>query len=93
MTVNFGARFRLVDGRIQDARVAIGCVADRTLRLTAAETALNGKLYNEATMLKVGAVIRKNIKPISDQRGTAEDRLTLAGNFPLLMFRELEQAV
>jgi xanthine dehydrogenase small subunit len=67
------------DGRISSARIALGAVADRPIRLTALETAVVGLTYKQAQDA-THAIIGSAISPISDIRSTAEYRRGVAAN-------------
>src|SRR5262249_38310500 len=68
---------------IREARVAYGGVAATIVRLPQTEAALVGQSLSEATLRKAGCLARSEIKPISDVRGSAEYRATLAENILL----------
>lgn len=65
-------------GRIVRARFAFGGVAPVPLRVQAAEDAVVGERWNEATVRRVQNLLRRALKPISDHRGSAEYRLAVA---------------
>lgn len=70
----------LEDGKIVDARIALGAVADRTIRARAAEAAMNGLEPNEETAKRAADALAKEITPIDDLRSSAEYRLRVAQN-------------
>lgn len=79
-----------VDGEtIAAARVAYGGVAATIVRLSQTEATLVGKPLSTATLRQAGRTARGEIKPISDVRGSAEYRATLAENILLKFGREL----
>ncbi|MBI3180093.1 MAG: xanthine dehydrogenase family protein subunit M [Deltaproteobacteria bacterium] len=67
-------------GRVSTARMALGAVADRPLRIAAAEAALAGRKPNTRTAALVKAAVESAITPIDDVRSTADYRRTVAGN-------------
>jgi CO/xanthine dehydrogenase FAD-binding subunit len=74
---------RIVDGAVVDIRFALGAVAPTVLRLSSAEALLRGRsaspLTEEETK-EVLAIAGEVIRPIDDQRSTAEYRKTVALN-------------
>jgi xanthine dehydrogenase small subunit len=70
------------------ARVAYGGVAATVVRLPQTEGALVGQPLTEASWRKAGRTARGEIKPISDVRGSAEYRATLAQNILVKFGRE-----
>lgn len=80
---------RLDGEAIAAARVAYGGVAATIVRLPQTEADLVGQPLSAATLRKAGRTARGEIKPISDVRGSAEYRATLAENILLKFGREL----
>lgn len=72
------------------ARIAVGSVAPTPLFVEAAGNALIGKPVTEASIQEAAAIARDAAKPISDMRGTAEQRKHLVG---VLTARVLRDAV
>ena len=70
----------LEDGVIAGARVALGAVADRTIRGYEAEKAMLGKPPSQATAEAARTALRAEITPIDDLRSTADYRLRVAEN-------------
>ncbi len=64
---------------IVTARIAIGAVAPTPLLVTAAGSALSDKTISEEVIEAAAAASRAAAKPISDMRGTIEQRIHLAG--------------
>jgi carbon-monoxide dehydrogenase medium subunit len=76
------------DGRVGDARIALGCLAPTVVRATAAERFLRGRELDEATCAEAGRVACEDAAPIDDVRGSAGyRRATLAA----LIARALER--
>jgi CO/xanthine dehydrogenase FAD-binding subunit len=67
------------EGReLQDVRVAAGSVADRPVRLTKTEAAIEGKTAEAAA--RAGEVAAGEVTPIDDVRSTADYRRWVLGN-------------
>lgn len=58
-------------GRIEGARIALGCMADRPIRAKAAETALVGATLTEEGVAKAVAAVGEGIDPITDAIASA----------------------
>lgn len=67
-------------GRINHARVALGAVADRPIRATRVEAALNGHQPGPDLAARAAEILATEITPIDDVRSTAAYRLRVAGN-------------
>jgi xanthine dehydrogenase small subunit len=65
-------------GRITDARLAYGGVAATPVRVQTAEDVLRRDFWNEAAVRKAQSEIARTLRPLSDQRGSAEYRLAVA---------------
>ena len=77
--VNAGARIGLgADGKVSDARLVLGAVAPRSIRMKEVEDFLIGKKATEAIIEEAAAMARDSITPITDQRATAEYRKQMA---------------
>jgi CO/xanthine dehydrogenase FAD-binding subunit len=68
------------DGRIADARIALGSVAPTVLRCTRTEDALRDQKPDEATIKAACAALLEEIAPIDDARSTVQYRLRVAAN-------------
>ncbi len=66
--------------RIKSARVAFGGLAATPKRASAAERALAGQPWNEATCERASAALADDFAPISDMRASAAYRLAAAQN-------------
>lgn len=66
-------------GKITEAHVALGAVAPTCLLVPEAGAALVGGGLDEAALDRLDAAARAACRPISDKRGTAEYRTTIAG--------------
>jgi xanthine dehydrogenase small subunit len=79
--------------RIAVARVAYGGVGPSVVRLRAAEAALEGRPFTEATFRSAGAAAAAEIRPLTDVRGSADYRLQLARNVLLEFFHRRRAAI
>ncbi|MCY3916065.1 MAG: FAD binding domain-containing protein [Chloroflexi bacterium] len=75
-------------GRVSDARVALGSVAATIVRAPAAEAYLNGKCLTEETVAEAGRLASASVRPIDDVRGSAEYRAEMV---KILVARALRQ--
>ncbi|MCP4447672.1 MAG: xanthine dehydrogenase family protein subunit M [Myxococcales bacterium] len=70
----------LDDGKIAGIRIALGAVADRTVRAKAAEAALLGQSPNDESATRAIKALAGEIVPIDDVRSNADYRLGVAQN-------------
>ena len=68
------------DGTVAEVRAAFGGVAPRPLRAQATEAFLTGKPWTRETARAAREAVLADISPISDARGTADYRKTVAAN-------------
>jgi xanthine dehydrogenase small subunit len=80
---------RLEQGRIAQARVALGGVGPVVLRLPRTEDFLRGRDPDEETMREAGRLARGEITPITDVRGRAEYRARLAENIFMKFYHDV----
>ncbi|MGI9105142.1 MAG: FAD binding domain-containing protein [Pyrinomonadaceae bacterium] len=85
----FAAGARLHDGRITDARIALGSVAPTVVRCTRAEDLLRDQKLDAATITAACAALAQEITPIDDMRSTAQYRLRVAANLLADFLRQL----
>lgn len=78
--VNMAMCLRFDGARIAEARVAYGSCAPVPLRARAVEAHLTGRPLDQALVASVGDAVRRDVKPISDVRGSREYKETLAVN-------------
>lgn len=79
------AAITLDGGVVESARVALGAVADRPIRITAVEAAVKGQPLAKAADA-ARAALRGAITPIDDVRSTAEYRRDVAENLVARFF-------
>jgi CO/xanthine dehydrogenase FAD-binding subunit len=72
--VGVASQVALTDGRCAKARIALAAVAPTPLRATAAEQALEGQPLTPALIERAAELAAESIRPISDQRGSADFR-------------------
>jgi CO/xanthine dehydrogenase FAD-binding subunit len=65
------------DGRVAEARVAVGAVGDRPLLLAGAAAALTGSAVDDATAEEAGRAAAAAVEPIEDIHGSARYRRQL----------------
>jgi len=70
---------RDADGIVSDARVGLGAVAEKPLRVDEAAKAIIGSKLDEAALEKLDAAIQAACRPINDKRGTIAFRTKVAG--------------
>lgn len=87
--VNAATVLTIQNGRITGARIVLGAVAPVPLRVPSAEEALTGQLPTEELFQHVAAIVRAEVRPISDQRASAEYRQRMSG---IAIVRALRQA-
>jgi xanthine dehydrogenase small subunit len=75
-----GISIGVEDGKVTDARLAFGGMAATPKRATAAETALAGQPWTEATVRAAAAALAQDFQPIDDMRASAAYRLQAAQN-------------
>lgn len=78
--VCFAAVGQRQDGRIANARIALGSVAPIPLRCVKTEAALRGQSNDVSTLSNARAVFAAEISPISDIRSTRDYRLQVSLN-------------
>lgn len=82
-----GAAAITLDGdRVTSARVALGAVADRPVRIAAVEAAVQGQRLGAEAAEAARAAVRATIRPIDDVRSTAAYRREVAENLVARFF-------
>jgi xanthine dehydrogenase small subunit len=79
-------------GRVTRAVFAFGGVAAVPLRAYAAEEAVLGERWNQASVERVQAALERTLKPIGDHRGSAEYRLEVAKSLVEKFWWERQEA-
>ncbi len=79
--------FEVTDDTIKDPRVALGSVAPTALRACRTENALNGVEPLIGNIRRAGDILRHEINPITDIRGSAEYRREISALLLLLAFQ------
>ena len=87
--VNAVATLVIGEGVITAARLVLGAVAPVPLRAVRAEGALIGQPATEETFQRVAEMVRDEVRPISDQRASADYRRRMSG---VAAVRALRQA-
>lgn len=87
--VNAATALVIREGIIQVVRLVMGAVAPIPLRVVHAEEALIGQPATEETFQRVAAIVREEVRPISDQRASADYRRRMSG---VAAVRALRQA-
>jgi carbon-monoxide dehydrogenase medium subunit len=68
----------ITNGKFEDVRVAVGAVGSAPVRSRKVEAALRGMPANEENIERASALIKEEIEPISDVRGSAAYRKEMA---------------
>lgn len=91
-SVGVGVAVTLDDGRVADARIAVGCVGPIPRRMREAEALLKGKAIAEskAALAEAGRVAGRASEAITDLHGSADYKEHLVG---VLIRRAFEQAL
>lgn len=77
------------NGTCEDCRIAMGCVGVTPLRATQAEALVRGQQPTDELLREAGAVAQEATDPLSDTRGSAAYKRSMAGVF---VRRALDQA-
>ncbi|MFA4969506.1 MAG: xanthine dehydrogenase family protein subunit M [Sulfuritalea sp.] len=91
-TISIGVAGTLKDGILSNVRVAFGAVAPTPVRASQTEQALEGQRLDAATIDKVAAVARDEVKPIDDVRATAWYRKEMIHNITKRILSHVAQA-
>ena len=87
--VNTATMLTMQNGIITNARIVLGAVAPVPLRVPPAEEVLLGQMPTEELFQRVATIVRAEVRPISDQRASAEYRRRMSG---VAAVRALRQA-
>ena len=77
-TVAVAAAMRLADGAVEDARIVLGAVGPTPIRARAAEAALAGAKPSRERLAQAAALVRDEVDPLDDLRGSAEYKREMA---------------
>ena len=80
----------LENKRIEEVKIAFGCVAPRAIRLDQTEAFLRGQTLQSANWREAANIARGEIAPISDGAASAEYRARLVGNLVLKFGHEIK---
>ncbi len=83
-------RLTLDGGTVADARICYGGMAATPKRATAAEAALVGKPWSEATVRAAMQAMEADYTPLTDMRASADYRMASAKNLLLKAYAEIE---
>jgi carbon-monoxide dehydrogenase medium subunit len=91
-SVGVGVAVTLDDGRVADARIAVGCVGPVPRRMREAEAVLRGKAVSECqpALAEAGRLAGRAADAITDLHGSADYKEHLVG---VLIRRAFEQAL
>ncbi|MGZ3768281.1 MAG: FAD binding domain-containing protein [Bdellovibrio sp.] len=89
--VTFAAALKVEEGKIAEARFAMGGVGPCVHRLYDIEKQMVGKEFSEENFKQAGQNISQHIKPISDLRATEQYRLKVAENLFHKCYFEIAQ--
>jgi len=81
----------LGNGIVQTARIAFGGMAGTPRRASAAEAALIGRKWNEATVEAAAEALAQDFTPLTDVRGSAVYRTVVARNLLRRLWREQQE--
>jgi xanthine dehydrogenase small subunit len=88
-----GISIGVESGRVTDARIAFGGMAATPKRAAAAEAALAGQPWSEATVRAAAEALAQDFQPIDDMRASAAYRLKAAQNLLIRAWLESAGAV
>ena len=91
-TISIGIAGTLEQGILTNVRVAFGAVAPTPVRAALTEQALEGQRLDAATIEKVAAVARDEVKPIDDVRASAWYRKEMIHNITKRILNHVAQA-
>ncbi len=86
--VSAAVALAIKDGVIHSGRLVMGAVAPTPLRTVQAESALIGQPPAEETFQRVAEIVREEVRPISDQRASADYRRRMSGVAALRALRQ-----
>lgn len=87
-TVSVAARAEVMEGRVRSPRIFLGAVGSRPMRATSVENALRDGA-DTRTFADAAALVRADVDPIDDVRGSAEYKREMARVFTERALRAL----
>jgi CO/xanthine dehydrogenase FAD-binding subunit len=72
--VSVAASVLIREGKVKEAKIALGAVAPTVIRARACEDYLRGKEFNPDNIARAGEIARRESRPINDIRSDAEYR-------------------
>jgi carbon-monoxide dehydrogenase medium subunit len=88
--VSAAAYVEMDGGKVKEARLAFGSVAETPVRTPDVEAMLKGKILTAKLLERAAEAVKGSVAPITDVRGTAEYRRDMCG---VLLRRALTEAV
>ena len=80
-TVSVAVALRLEDGACREARIALGSAGPTPIRARKAEAELAGRTLDNATIASAAAIVRDEVDPLDDIRGSAAYKREMAAVF------------
>ena len=77
-TVSVAAAMRLAEGAVAETRIVLGAVGPTPIRARAAEAALAGAKPSRERLARAAALVRDEVDPLDDLRGSAEYKREMA---------------
>jgi carbon-monoxide dehydrogenase medium subunit len=90
-TLNVAVATKLQNGTVEDARLAVGCIGPKPLRLSELEAKIRGEKLDHAKQIFVDSkrYLKDKLAPIDDLLGSADYKIYMAA---VLLSRSLSQA-
>ncbi|CBW27631.1 putative xanthine dehydrogenase [Halobacteriovorax marinus SJ] len=86
--VTFASKFKVNEDKIEDIQIAVGGVGPVVMRVEQTENELKGKTFNKSAFESASMILKKEVTPIDDVRGTANFRRILSKNMLLKFYAE-----
>lgn len=77
-TVSAAVAAQVADGRCEQVRIGLGGLAGRAVRARSVEAALRGQSIDAATLAEAAELVRADIDPSTDHRGSAQYKARVA---------------
>ena len=88
--VSLSIMFDVADGVIKEPRIALGSVAPVPIRAHKTEGALDGVEPSIGNIKRAGDILKREVNPITDIRGSAEYRREISALLLLMAFQNLD---